>query len=36
MDELVPGLAGEVEAIVTEADTADRWYPSSARPCWWD
>jgi len=25
MDKLVPGLAGEVEAVVTEADTADRW-----------
>ncbi|MBE9506829.1 MAG: thioesterase family protein [Chloroflexi bacterium] len=25
MDELVPGLTGEVEAVVTEANTADRW-----------
>ena len=25
MDKLVPGLLGEVDAVVTEADTADRW-----------
>jgi fluoroacetyl-CoA thioesterase len=25
MDELAPGLTGEVETLVTEADTADRW-----------
>lgn len=25
MDKLAPGLTGEVEALVTEADTADRW-----------
>ena len=25
MDELVPGLTGEVETIVTKADTAARW-----------
>jgi len=25
MDELAPGLIGEVEAVVTEADTAARW-----------
>jgi fluoroacetyl-CoA thioesterase len=25
MQELAPGLVGEVETVVTEADTADRW-----------
>ena len=25
MDELTPGLTGEIAAVVTEADTADRW-----------
>ena len=25
MDELAPGLTGEIEIVVTEADTADRW-----------
>jgi fluoroacetyl-CoA thioesterase len=25
MEELAPGLVGEVEMVVTEADTADRW-----------
>jgi fluoroacetyl-CoA thioesterase len=25
MDKLAPGLTGEVEALVAEADTADRW-----------
>jgi fluoroacetyl-CoA thioesterase len=25
MNELAPGLIGEAEAVVTEADTADRW-----------
>ncbi len=25
MDGLAPGLTGEIEAVVTEADTADRW-----------
>jgi len=25
MDELVPGLTGEVEAVVTQSDTAARW-----------
>ena len=25
MDELVPGLIGEMETVVTEADTAGRW-----------
>jgi len=25
MDELAPGLTGEIETVVTEADTADRW-----------
>jgi fluoroacetyl-CoA thioesterase len=25
MNELAPGLTWEVEAVVTEADTADRW-----------
>jgi fluoroacetyl-CoA thioesterase len=25
MDKLAPGLSGETETVVTEADTADRW-----------